>query len=53
MRSVLRIMGFKRGSGGWGGVGFLKEALELRFFPDLFEVRTSIGTGGDYGAMPG
>ncbi len=43
MRTVMRIIGFKRGTGGSSGVGFLKEALELTFFPELFEVRTSIG----------
>ena len=26
------------------GVAFLKRALELTFFPELFEVRTVIGT---------
>ncbi|RPE79646.1 tryptophan 2,3-dioxygenase [Vulcaniibacterium tengchongense] len=43
MRTVLRIIGFKRGTGGSSGVGFLKQALELSFFPELFEVRTMIG----------
>ncbi|WP_305806564.1 tryptophan 2,3-dioxygenase family protein [Stenotrophomonas sp. YIM B06876] len=43
MRTVMRIIGFKRGTGGSSGVGFLKQALELTFFPELFEVRTSIG----------
>ena len=43
MRTVMRIIGFKRGTGGSSGVGFLKDALELTFFPELFEVRTSIG----------
>ena len=43
MRTVMRIIGFKRGTGGSSGVGFLKEALELTFFPELFTVRTSIG----------
>ena len=43
MRTVLRIIGFKRGTGGSSGVGFLKQALELTFFPELFEVRTMIG----------
>lgn len=42
MRTVMRIIGFKRGTGGSSGVGFLKQALELSFFPELFEVRTSI-----------
>ena len=42
MRTVMRIIGFKRGTGGSSGVGFLKAALELTFFPELFEVRTQI-----------
>lgn len=50
MRTVMRIIGFKRGTGGSSGVGFLKQALELTFFPELFEVRTSIGTGAGLGA---
>lgn len=54
MRTVMRIIGFKRGTGGSSGVGFLKQALDLTFFPELFEVRTSIGLGGtpapEYGA---
>ena len=50
MRTVMRIIGFKRGTGGSSGVGFLKQALELTFFPELFEVRTRIGEGGGYGA---
>jgi tryptophan 2,3-dioxygenase len=45
MRTVLRIIGFKPGTGGSSGVGFLKQALELTFFPELFEVRTVIGPG--------
>ena len=42
MRTVMRIIGFRRGTGGSSGVGFLRQALELTFFPELFEVRTSI-----------
>ncbi len=49
MRTVMRIIGFKRGTGGSSGVGFLKQALELTFFPELFEVRTEIGTDKAYG----
>ncbi|MCR6663350.1 MAG: tryptophan 2,3-dioxygenase family protein [Luteimonas sp.] len=45
MRTVMRIIGFKRGTGGSSGVGFLKQALELTFFPELFDVRTRIGPG--------
>ena len=43
MRTVMRIIGFRRGTGGSSGVGFLKQALDLTFFPELFEVRTEIG----------
>ena len=42
MRTVMRVIGFKRGTGGSSGVGFLRQALELTFFPELFEVRTTI-----------
>lgn len=43
MRTVMRVIGFKRGTGGSSGVGFLKQALELEFFPELFQVRTVVG----------
>ena len=43
MRTVMRIIGFRRGTGGSSGVGFLKQALDLTFFPELFEVRTLVG----------
>ncbi len=47
MRTVMRIIGFKRGTGGSSGVGFLRQALELTFFPELFEVRTVIERAPD------
>jgi tryptophan 2,3-dioxygenase len=43
MKTVERIIGFKRGTGGSSGVAFLKKALELTFFPELIVVRTEIG----------
>ncbi|MEV7961003.1 tryptophan 2,3-dioxygenase [Oerskovia paurometabola] len=43
MKTVLRIIGTKRGTGGSSGVGFLEKALDLTFFPELFAVRTEIG----------
>ncbi|MEE8119403.1 MAG: tryptophan 2,3-dioxygenase family protein [Gammaproteobacteria bacterium] len=43
MKTVERIIGFKRGTGGSSGVAFLKQALELTFFPELIEVRTELG----------
>ncbi|WP_440225565.1 tryptophan 2,3-dioxygenase [Dokdonella sp. MW10] len=45
MKTVERIIGFRRGTGGSSGVGFLRKALDLTFFPELFEVRTVIGSG--------
>ncbi len=43
VKTVMRIIGTKRGTGGSSGVGFLQKALDLTFFPELFAVRTEIG----------
>jgi tryptophan 2,3-dioxygenase len=43
MKTVERIIGYKRGTGGSSGVPFLKQALEQVFFPELLDVRTEIG----------
>lgn len=43
VKTVQRIIGMKRGTGGSSGVAFLWKALDLTFFPELFEVRTRIG----------
>lgn len=43
MKTVERIIGHKRGTGGSSGVPFLKKALESEFFPELIRVRTEIG----------
>ncbi|TCO42791.1 tryptophan 2,3-dioxygenase [Dokdonella fugitiva] len=43
MKTVERIIGFRRGTGGSSGVAFLKKALDLTFFPELVDVRTEIG----------
>ena len=42
MKTVERIIGFRQGTGGSSGVGFLKQALDLTFFPELFAVRTGL-----------
>jgi tryptophan 2,3-dioxygenase len=47
LRTVMRVIGFKRGTGGSSGAGFLKQALDLTFFPELFEVRSAIGPAHD------
>jgi tryptophan 2,3-dioxygenase len=43
MKTVERLIGYKRGTGGSSGVGFLRAALDLTFFPELLDVRTHIG----------
>lgn len=42
MYTVQRIIGNKVGTGGSSGVGFLKKALDISFFPELFELRTQL-----------
>jgi tryptophan 2,3-dioxygenase len=42
MRTVMRTIGFKPGTGGSSGVDFLRRALDLTFFPELFALRTQI-----------
>ena len=38
--TVERIIGLKRGTGGTGGVSYLRRMLEVELFPDLWHVRT-------------
>lgn len=42
VKTVERIIGYRRGTGGSSGVAFLRQALDLTFFPELFEVRTAL-----------
>ncbi|MBB6255437.1 tryptophan 2,3-dioxygenase [Nitrospirillum iridis] len=42
MKTVERIIGFKPGTGGTGGVSYLVKALSLSFFPELLSVRTAL-----------
>lgn len=42
MYTVQRIIGNKMGTGGSSGVSFLKKALDISFFPELFELRTHL-----------
>ena len=43
LKTVERTIGSKRGTGGSSGVPFLRRALELTFFPELYAVRAEIG----------
>jgi len=42
LKTVERIIGFKRGTGGSSGVGYLAHVLNKGFFPELISLRTSI-----------
>jgi tryptophan 2,3-dioxygenase len=44
LQVVQRTIGQKTGTGGSTGVDFLRRALDLTFFPELYEVRTRIGS---------
>ncbi|MFT3871702.1 MAG: tryptophan 2,3-dioxygenase family protein [Nocardioides sp.] len=44
LQVVQRTIGHKTGTGGSSGVDFLRRALDLTFFPELYEVRTQIGS---------
>ncbi len=40
--TVERVIGFKRGTGGTGGVSYLKRMLEVELFPELWHMRTEL-----------
>jgi tryptophan 2,3-dioxygenase len=42
LKTVERIIGYKPGTGGTAGVAYLAKALELKFFPELWQLRTSM-----------
>jgi len=42
VKTVERIIGFKVGTGGSSGVNYLREVLDHRFFPELWDVRTKL-----------
>ena len=40
--TVERVIGFKRGTGGTGGISYLKRMLAVELFPELWHVRTEL-----------
>ncbi|WP_077324526.1 tryptophan 2,3-dioxygenase [Virgibacillus siamensis] len=42
MKTVERIIGHKKGTGGSSGVGYLKHVLDHYFFPELWDLRSKI-----------
>lgn len=53
MKTVSRVIGHKKGTGGSAGVNYLVKALDRSFFPELWTMRTRMTApkqGPDYGA---
>ncbi|MEE9389150.1 MAG: tryptophan 2,3-dioxygenase [Paracoccaceae bacterium] len=40
--TVERVIGFKRGTGGTGGISYLRKMTEVELFPELWRVRTEL-----------
>ncbi|MDP1691325.1 MAG: tryptophan 2,3-dioxygenase [Burkholderiaceae bacterium] len=40
--TVERVIGFKRGTGGTSGVGYLRQMLEVVLFPEIWTLRTAL-----------
>lgn len=40
--TVERVIGFKRGTGGTAGVGYLRKMLDVVLFPEVWSLRTSL-----------
>lgn len=41
-QTVHRIIGHKTGTGGTAGLAYLRQAVDFRFFPELWDVRTDL-----------
>ncbi len=42
LKVVMRIIGFKTGTGGSSGAAFLRQVIDQEFFPELWAVRTEL-----------
>ena len=42
VKTVERVIGFKRGTGGTGGVSYLRKMLDVVLFPEIWRLRTSL-----------
>ena len=40
--TVERVIGFKRGTGGTGGVSYLRKMLDVVLFPEIWRLRTNL-----------
>ncbi|MDX2131365.1 MAG: tryptophan 2,3-dioxygenase family protein [Planctomycetota bacterium] len=46
LKVVERVIGSKRGTGGTAGVGYLRQMIDDRLFPELWDVRTELKEAG-------
>jgi tryptophan 2,3-dioxygenase len=49
MKTVSRVIGHKRGTGGSSGVNYLIKAMDLSFFPELWSMRTQMSPHSEKG----
>ena len=42
LTTVQRVIGFKRGTGGTGGVSYLRKMLDVELFPEIWSLRTEL-----------
>ena len=42
LTTVERVIGFKRGTGGTGGVSYLRKMLDVVLFPEIWRLRTEL-----------
>ena len=42
LTTVERVIGFKRGTGGTGGVSYLRKMLDVILFPEIWSLRTEL-----------
>ena len=42
LTTVQRVIGFKQGTGGTSGVGYLRAMLSTELFPELWSIRTAL-----------
>ena len=42
LTTVERVIGFKRGTGGTSGVGYLRKMLDVVLFPEIWKLRTAL-----------
>ena len=42
VKTVERVIGLKRGTGGTSGVGYLRRRLDVVLFPEIWKLRTDL-----------